>query len=186
MVSKVTDLMERFLHPWMMRVAGVALIVMLGIACGNMFLRVLWLPIKGTYELVGFLGAVVTSFALGYTQSQRGHIAVDIVVNRYPKRLQGMVEALNDLICGLFFGIVAWQVGKWAHTVWRTGEVSETLRIPFHPFTYGVAFGCGVLALVLFLQFLKALIVPLGRVTMGPYRLMMGSLRQRKGLRGGG
>jgi len=179
MISKVDEGVGRFLHPWMMRIGGAALVLMMGIACGNMFLRVLWVPIKGSYELVGFLGAVVTSFALGYTQSKRGHIAVDIVVSRYPKRLQEFVESLNDLVCGLFFAIIAWQVGKWATTVWRTGEVSETLRIPFYPFTYGVAFGCGVLALVLFLQFLKALIVPLGRITMGPYRLMMDSLRQR-------
>ncbi len=180
MVSRIQWLMDRVLHPWMMRIGGVALVAMVAIACGNMFFRVIWVPIKGTYELVGFLGAIVTSFALGYTQAQKGHIAVDIVVSRYPKRLQSVVEALNNLICSLFFGIIAWQTGKWATTLWRTGEVSETLRIQFYPFTYGVAFGCGVLALVLFIDFLQSLTTSIGRVALGPYRLMMDALKSKR------
>jgi len=156
------DFVDKFFHSWMMKIGGVALVVMMGIACGNMFLRALWVPIKGTYELVGFLGAVVTSFALGYTQSRKGHIAVDILFNRYPKRLQDFMEAFNALLNAFFFGIIAWQVGKWATAVWKAGEVSETLRIPFYPFTYGVAFGCGVLALVLLVDFLRA--VPWWRI----------------------
>ena len=151
------DFLERFFHSWMMKIGGVALVVMMGIACGNMFLRALWVPIKGTYELVGFLGAVVTSFALGYTQSRKGHIAVDIFFNRYPKKLQDFMGAFNALLSAFFFGIIAWQVGKWATAAREAGEVSETLRIPFYPFTYGVAFGCGVLALVLFVDFLRAI-----------------------------
>ena len=37
-----------------------------------------------------------------------------------------------------------------------TGEVSETLRVIFYPFTYAVAAGCGVMALVFLVDFLHA------------------------------
>jgi hypothetical protein len=46
-------------------------------------------------------------------------------------------------------------MAKWAATLCRTGEVTETLRIIFYPFTYAVAFGCAVLTLVFFIEFLK-------------------------------
>jgi hypothetical protein len=39
----------------------------------------------------------------------------------------------------------------------KTGEVSETLRVIFYPFTYLVAAGCGVLALVFLRDLLKAI-----------------------------
>jgi hypothetical protein len=42
----------------------------------------------------------------------------------------------------------------------RVGELSETLRIIYYPFTLAVAFGCLVLCLALVTDFLKALFPP--------------------------
>ena len=42
----------------------------------------------------------------------------------------------------------------------KTGEVTETLRIIYYPFTYVVAFGCLVLALVMLTDLLKNLLSP--------------------------
>jgi hypothetical protein len=50
------------------------------------------------------------------------------------------------------------QIGRWATTICKTGEVTETLRIVFYPFTYGVALGCIILSFVLLVDFLKMLI----------------------------
>ena len=58
----------------------------------------------------------------------------------------------------VFFGIAGWQVAKWGTILWKTGEVTETLRIIFYPFTYGVALGCLILTLVLLVDLLKVLI----------------------------
>jgi hypothetical protein len=37
----------------------------------------------------------------------------------------------------------------------KTGEVSETLRVIFYPFTYLVAAGCGAIALVFLADLIK-------------------------------
>ena len=138
-------------------IAGVFLAVMILLTCGNIFLRLVWTPVKGTFELMGFFGAIVTAFALGYTQIKRGHIGLDIVVNQLSATTQRILSGINYLICMVFFGIAGWQIAKWATILWKTGEVTETLRIIFYPFTYGVAFGCLVLTLVLFVDLLKVL-----------------------------
>jgi hypothetical protein len=39
----------------------------------------------------------------------------------------------------------------------KSGEVSETLKIVFHPFIYCVAFGFAVFALTLIIDFIKNL-----------------------------
>ncbi len=129
-------------------VGGAFLVAMVLLTCGNILLRMVWAPIRGTFELMGFFGAVAAAFALGYTQIRRGHIAVDVMITRFPRRTRRILNAVNDLICAVFFGLVAWQVGVKAAVLQRTGEVTETLRIIYHPFTYGVAVGCGALALV--------------------------------------
>ena len=104
-----------------------------------------------------FLGAVVTAFALGYTQIKRGHIAVDILVQRFSRRTQRILNGLNYFICTIFFCLVSWQIARYATTLRETGEVTETLQIIYHPFTYGVALGCAVLSLVFLTDFLKTL-----------------------------
>ena len=55
--------------------AGSFLGAMILLTCANIFLRLVWVPVRGAFELMGFFGAIVTSFALGYTQIKRGHIA---------------------------------------------------------------------------------------------------------------
>ncbi|NCO61249.1 TRAP transporter small permease subunit, partial [bacterium] len=67
----------RWANKALMMVAGCFLVAMIVLACANIFLRLVWLPISGTFELMGYFGAVVTAFALGYTQMSKGHIAVD-------------------------------------------------------------------------------------------------------------
>lgn len=149
------DRITTFLNGILMGVAGLFLVAMIFLTCANVFLRVVWVPVSGTFELMGYFGAVLTAFALGYTQVKKGHIAVDIMVLGFSKRTQQILNTLNDAICTVFFAMVAWQIAKYAGTLWRTGEVTETLQIIYYPFTYGVAFGCAVLSLVFLTDFLK-------------------------------
>jgi TRAP-type C4-dicarboxylate transport system permease small subunit len=148
--------MSRLLNQGLLWIAGLLLAVMIALTCGNIFFRVVWVPIRGTFELMGYLGAVVTAFALGYTEIKHGHIAVDIVVLGFPKKLQRVLNGLNGIVCTAFFAIVGWQVAKYATTLWRTGEVTETLRIVYFPFTYAVALGCFSLALVFLVEGLQS------------------------------
>ena len=130
---------------------------MIAITGANIVIRIFWLPIRGTFELMGYFGAIVTAFALGYTQIKRGHIAVDIVVLRFSKKTQKILQTVNHLVCMAFFIIVTWQVYKYATTLWETGEVTETLQIVYFPFTYAVALGCLILAFTFFVDFLKSI-----------------------------
>jgi TRAP-type C4-dicarboxylate transport system permease small subunit len=152
------DKASKILNQAFIYIAGVFLVGMILLACSNILLRIVWLPVKGTYELMGFFGAIVTAFALGYTQIKRGHIGIDIVVMQFSAKLQRILHGINYFICMIFFSIAGWQIAKWAGILWKTGEVTETLRIIFYPFTYGVALGCFVLTLVLLVDLLRVLI----------------------------
>ena len=138
-------------------VAGLCLAAMILMTCANIFLRIVWIPLKGTYELMGYFGALVTAFALGYTQMKKGHIAVDVLVTLFKPKAQKLLQAISCLICTIFFSIAGWQIFQYGTTLWRTGEVTETLRIAYYPFAYGVAGGCLLLALVMLIEFLQLL-----------------------------
>ncbi len=154
MLNRISEGLNRVLT-W---VAGFFLVIMILMTCANIFSRLVWVPVRGTFELMGFFGAVVTAFALGMTQMKKGHIAVDVLISTFSKRTRRLLSAVNSFIGMIFFGIAAWQVSLKATTLMKTGEVTETLRIIYYPFTYAVAFGCLVLALVLMTDLIKALL----------------------------
>jgi hypothetical protein len=55
----------------------------------------------------------------------------------------------------IFFGLLGWQIAKLANILRTSGEVTETLRVIYYPFTYGVALGCFLLSLVLIVDLAK-------------------------------
>jgi len=152
------DKLSRLLNKILVLIAGLFLVGMILLTCSNILLRIVWVPVKGTFELMGFFCAIVTAFALVYTQIKRGHVGIDLVVNKFSTKAQRILSSINHLICMIFFAIAGWQIARWATTLWKTGEVTETLRIIFYPFTYAVALGCLVLALVLLVELVKVLI----------------------------
>ncbi|UCF84779.1 MAG: TRAP transporter small permease [Desulfobacteraceae bacterium] len=151
------DKLSKFLNQVIACIAGGFLVIMVLLTCANIFLRMVWIPIKGTFELMGFFGAIVTAFALGYTQIKKGHIAVDVLISTFPKTVQNVMGIVNSVICMIFFAFATWQISNYGTTLWKTGEMSETLRIIYYPFTYGVAFGCAALSLVFMVEMVKVL-----------------------------
>jgi TRAP-type C4-dicarboxylate transport system permease small subunit len=151
-LNKISD----FLNKMLVLIGGVFLVNMILLTCADIVLRKIWIPISGAVELVGFFGAIVAAFALGDTQRKRGHIAVEVLINTFPKWIRRALSVLNSGMCLLFFVAATWQVAIKAATLRHTGEVSETLRIIYYPFTYSVALGCAVLALVFLMDMIKA------------------------------
>ena len=154
----ILDRINHYINLVLMGIAGLFLVAMIGLTCANVFLRLAWIPVAGTFELMGYFGAVITAFAMGFTQIRKGYIAVDIVVLGFSKKVRNILNAVNAFICTVFFVLATWQISKYAANLRETEEVTETLQIIYYPFTYAVAVGCGALALVFFIQLLKVLI----------------------------
>ncbi len=142
---------------WFNYTACLAVCVMMLLSCADVAMRLLGAPIPGAYEMVGFLGTVIISFALAYTSIQRGHVAVELIFDKLPPRAQCFVEAIANMIGGTLFVLMAWQCLAYGTDLRHSGEVSLTLQMPVYPFVYGIALGSGMLALVLLIDFIRFL-----------------------------
>lgn len=141
---------------WINGVAAVTLVAMMLVTVINMIMREVYVPFTGSAETVGFLGAVTAGLALGYTQIKRGHINVDVVVSRFPPKIQGIVDSISYFVSMAIFGVAAWQVFSWANRLMERREVSESGTIVFYPFVYVLAFGCAGFCLVLLIDCVRA------------------------------
>ncbi len=133
--------------------SAASLVAMMLLTTTDVVLRLFRLPIPGTYEMVGFLGALVVSFSLAHTSLERGHIAVDFLVSKLSAKAQRNVDRVNSIICAGLFGLISWQSVIYALSTRENGEVSMTLEMPVYPFILGVAVGCCILSIILVLRF---------------------------------
>lgn len=145
MLTKSIETMHRFLCA----VAGTALAGMILLTFGNILTRLIWKPIPGSVELTGYLSAVVAAFSLSFTQSRKGHIAVDILVSIISGKSRIIIQLLSDLLCLGFSLLVGWQIWLRALVLMRTGELSETLQIVYYPFLLIASIGFLSLGLTL-------------------------------------
>ena len=115
-------------------------------------------PIHGTYDVIGLLQVILVCFALPYCTFQKGHIRVDMFVERLPKRAQRVIDGIIGFLSLGFFLVAAWQSILLANSLRRTGEVSMSAFIPLYPFIYPVAFACLFIALMSFSDIVELLI----------------------------
>jgi TRAP-type C4-dicarboxylate transport system permease small subunit len=136
--------------------AGTAVVAMMLLTCADVILRLFRRPVPGTYEIIGFLGTVAISFSLAYTSLEKGHIAVELLLEKLPRRVQAGVESVTSLIGAALFALMTWQSMAYAADLKQSGEVSVTLTMPIYPFIYGIAAGSALLCLVLLVESLQS------------------------------
>jgi len=139
---------------------GVALLALTLLATMNVALRIFQVPVSGTYEVVSFLGAIVTAGALGYTQKRKDHIVVDILSDKFPAKVKRFLDRVSYTLILAFFSVVSWQTFVYGKRLLRTGELSETLKIAYYPFVFLVSIAFAVLALTVFLDLIETVWVP--------------------------
>jgi TRAP-type C4-dicarboxylate transport system permease small subunit len=138
--------------------AGIAVVSMMLLTCADVTLRLFRRPVPGTYEIIGFLGTVVIAFSLAYTSLEKGHIAVELLVEKLPRRIRAGVESVTSLIGAALFALITWQSMAYAADLKHSGEVSVTLTMPIYPYIYGIAAGSGLLCLVLLVESVRSAI----------------------------
>lgn len=132
------------------KIAGAFIVMVMVLVVSNVVFRgVFNHPIKGTYELVGLLTAVAVAMGLAHCAMQKGHIAVGFIVGHLPKKMQFIIDILNDFVALLFWSLTTWFLIQYANTMMRKGLVTATAEIPIYPFVYLIACGFLVFCLVI-------------------------------------
>ena len=145
----------------MVYVASVALFGMMMVTVGDVIGRYFFnSPIKGAWEITGFLLVCAGPWAMAYCQLKKGHIRVDFIQRRLPEKVQAILTSFAYLIGLVGFSVMTWRsilLTQYFLSV-RTGNATDTLRIPLYPFAIVLAIGAGMLALVLLFHLVNALV----------------------------
>lgn len=112
-------------------------------------------PLSGAFELVEYMMAIVIPFSIVYCAEERGHVSVELILARFPKKIQVVVDILTTLAALLFTIVVAWQNFLYIGEVYDSHLTSSVLLIPTYPFVIPVALGIGAFALMLLVHLVE-------------------------------
>lgn len=131
-------------------IAAYVLFVMMLITTSDVIGRYFFLrPVKGAYELVGFLLLCAATWGMAYCQVQGRHIKVTFLVEKLSPRIQSIITILSHFIGFAVSGVMVWQVVKLGIGYFIEHASSETLGMPYAPFAVILAIGMVMLAISL-------------------------------------
>ena len=136
-------------------IGGVALTFMMLLTVADVLMRAGGHPIIGTYEIVGLSLALVIGFTIPKVSFDRGHVRMDIVLERLPKRQQAILNMFTRIICILLFALIAYNLFSVANEFRASGEVSPTIQLPAYPIAYGVGICCYIECFVFLFDIVK-------------------------------
>lgn len=135
-------------------VGGAGLIVMVAIVIANTITRLTPIgPITGTYELSGYLGAVLVASALAYTQVKKGNIAIDILIAHFSQRTQTFLSTIIYFVSTVLCLVITWRLAMYATHLWQKHELSPTLHLPFFYLIYFISLCFALLSMILAADF---------------------------------
>jgi TRAP-type transport system small permease protein len=130
-------------------IAAGALTLMICTTVIDVFLRAVGSPVVGAYEIVGLIcGPLVIGFAVPLSSWNRNHVSMDILLPRLAKGNQDALQVTTRIICILLFIFMGYNLFSVATEFRTSGEVSQTLHIPFYWVTYGVGACCFIECIV--------------------------------------
>ncbi|MGD9211746.1 MAG: TRAP transporter small permease [Desulfobacteraceae bacterium] len=112
-------------------------------------------PILGTIELTEIFVLIIVFSFLAHTQAQKGHISVDLFVNRFPGPVRLGVELAGSAICLVLMGLIVWMSGIMTLELKQTALSSNNLHIPKYPLEIFVMIG----GFVMCVEYLRDLLI---------------------------
>lgn len=92
--------------------------------------------IIGTFELTGIGLALIVFFSYGYAQLKGDHILVEVLIEKFPRRVRAALELIAYAIFFVLLILVMWQLVSYAQRLYSTGQTTPDLGMPLYLFAY--------------------------------------------------
>lgn len=117
------------------------LVIMMALTCVDVVGRLFRHPVFGSIELMSLMGAMAVAMSLPFTHAVKGHIGVEIVIDKLPPTLRAVIELVTAILSLILFGIITWKMFEYSIKMMESGEVSMNLGLPEYIIISVVAIG---------------------------------------------
>ncbi|MDR1572100.1 MAG: TRAP transporter small permease [Clostridiales Family XIII bacterium] len=121
--------------------------------------KVSYFSVPGAMELTELSLVVIVFCAIGYLQSQGGHVRVNMFVDMLPLRARSFVSFVILLLSAVALFLMFYAGLRQIGAQFETGLATNVLKIPIWPFVIIMTIGIIFYALSLLVHAIEALIV---------------------------
>jgi TRAP-type C4-dicarboxylate transport system permease small subunit len=113
--------------------------------------------LPGSQEIIEQSLVIIIFTVMGLEHMGHEKMTVDVIIKRFPDRLQSAIAPIIYLIAMAILAVAVWQLVVWGLRVQDRGQTTMgTLSLPLYPFTYLAAFGIFTLIPIYLVRFLAA------------------------------
>lgn len=139
-------------------VAMAALVLMMLLTVSDVLMRsVFKQPILDSPQLTQYLMVCVVFFGLAWCAAKGRHIKVDLVVSRFPARVQAIFDSTTYFLGLVVCSIMTWRSFLESLVAHRYHSATTVLEVPSYPFHFILTFGITILCLVMLIQLIQHL-----------------------------
>lgn len=111
---------------------GVAvLLVPIVLTCADIvWRRVIGGAFVDTFDITKLCLVTVAAWTIPYGFVHGNHVTVDLIVDRFPQRLQMLVDGLIQLVCAALFVFLGWLAWKAAMLHYGYHDTTQNLELP--------------------------------------------------------
>jgi len=129
--------------------AMVAMVVVMLIVVVDVLGR--WLfksPLRPTWDTVTLAFSIIVWGPMALAALKGSHITMTFLLDRFPRLPRLVLKLIIALVSSGILGIVTWRLVVYGINQGEFGGQTGVLKIPWEPFVYVAACGCGLMALV--------------------------------------
>ena len=121
----------------MVTVAAMALLIAYAVT-----VRTVAAPLAGEHEMVEMMMLTIVMLGLAFAQRERGHIAVELLVDHFTPRWQAAADLLSVVLTVAGCGVIGWANLMVAYEYATATPIStDFLSVPLYPFKIAVGLG---------------------------------------------
>ena len=115
-------------------------------------------PILGAYDMICLFLLITLSAVGSVTLINDRHLSVNLIVSKFPRRVQAVVETTVTLLSLIVTVAVIWYSILYGLSLMESGDYSYTTGIPLYPSAFIIAAGFVPIALLFFTKAVKSIL----------------------------
>ena len=156
--KRLTGLVNRLIRIVSSVGPGIIVAMMLLTAADVILRYALKRPIAASYEITQFMMVIVVSFGIAYCAVLRGHVKVDLVISRFPKRTQAIINVVTYLLGTAYFALLTRQAIVYIEVTLKSGLTTAVLHLIAYPFVALMALGSVLFCLALIAELFEYIV----------------------------
>ena len=105
-----------------------------------------------SFDITNLCMVLIVFCAFAYMESQNGHVRIDILASKFPKKAGAALHGTLLVITGIFIFIMFYAVAGNIPTIYSRGAATTVFHIPHWPFYIVIAVGLFVYAVTVLLH----------------------------------